>query len=94
MVILTTWAKIYSTEFFCNAKVARLGKLFLSRENFWLYGMSLVHVCISLAGHSLLPPFLLSDKRDWTVRLEIYEDIQLKFYTLNKLVNTHAHIHM
>ena len=41
--------------------------------------------CISLAGHSLLSPFLLSDKRDWTVRLEIYEDIQLKIYTLNKL---------
>ena len=34
----TTLAKIYSTKYFCNTKVAGLGEI-LSSENFWLYSI-------------------------------------------------------
>ena len=43
MATFTTLAKIYSTEYFCNTKVAGLGKIFCPcSENFRLYGM---HTC-------------------------------------------------
>ncbi len=38
MLIFTTLAKIYSTKYFCNRKVARLGEFFF-RENFQLYSI-------------------------------------------------------
>jgi hypothetical protein len=36
MVIFTALAKLYSTECFCNTKVARLGKI-LVQQNFFTY---------------------------------------------------------
>ena len=38
MVTFTALAKIYSTEYFCNTKVAGLGEVFVQR-NFLLYDM-------------------------------------------------------
>ena len=32
MATFTTLAKIYSTEYFCNTKVAGLGKIFIKRK--------------------------------------------------------------
>ena len=32
MTIFTAWVKIYSTEYFCNAKVAGLGKFFVQQK--------------------------------------------------------------
>ena len=39
MVTLTALAKIYSTEYICNTKVAGLGEI-LSSENFVVYGIT------------------------------------------------------
>ena len=32
MVIFTTWAKMYSSEYFCNARVAGLDELFVLQK--------------------------------------------------------------
>ena len=37
MVIFTAWTKLYSIKYFCDVRVAGLGKIFVQRK-FWLYG--------------------------------------------------------
>ena len=39
MVTFTALVKIYSSEYFCNARVAGIGEIFIQWK-FWLYGIS------------------------------------------------------
>ena len=46
-LIITSLANIYSIEYFCNAKVAGLGEIFIKR-NFQLYGTSLYNTLLAI----------------------------------------------
>ena len=52
MATFTALVKIYSTEYFCNTKVARLGEIFV-KENFHVYGKYKIQLLISKATYLL-----------------------------------------
>ena len=51
MATFTTLAKIYSSEYFCNARVARIGEIFVQRKISAIYGMYYCSLIPRLPDH-------------------------------------------